>query len=525
MAREQTVGNRSNRLGRESRVFVAGILLATILSSCGDDDAVTITGDVTTTTTAEITTTSGDGATTTGAPATTAAPAPTDAGEHYILESSHLLGDPIYDTSIVVGFTDDMADLETGSDSLGAAAFCQGFDVGLYEGHFLVNGPLSSSLCQTPDRFFADDTFAEAWCLGVVSGVEAYYRDEVFSTISTDRRIGTEVSCLADRWWTFVPYEGGSPAAGAPAVLTVDTGADLLVHLATGMGSVWATGITAGGIPTVYRIDPNGSIQGEYPLTQGIADPGTIRLAVGDAYVWVILRESLVRLDPATGAADHFAWPGGEDAHPWDVAAGDGAAWVIGNWFVGADTIAHLYRFDTGFVNPAGPVAWVSDTELGPILVADTLASLGSVWVLPSGGPEDCELLRIDAASLQTTARIELTAGCDTPHGTVAEAGGYIYVTDSWSGLTRKIDPATNTEVDRTLTQHGSGLLAIADGTVWVTAVGPPIEVWGYRTDDFWAVGLTSLLQVPSGLAATPGAVWVILDEPSELVRLVIDTG
>ena len=159
------------------------------------------------------------------------------------------------------------------------------------------------------------------------------------------------------------------------------------------------------------------------------------------------------------------------------------------------------------------------------MLVADTLVSLGSVWVLPLGGADDCELLRIDAASLETTARIELTAGCDTPHGTVAEAGGYIYVTDAWSGLTRKIDPATNTEVDRTLTQHGSGLLAIADDTVWVTAVGPPIEVWGYRADDFWSVGLTSLLRFPSGLAATPGAVWVILDEPSALVRLVIDTG
>ena len=435
------------------------------------------------------------------------------------------VSNPTYDISIVVGFTDGMADSETGDDSLGVAAFCQGFDVGLYEGHFLVNGPLSSSVCQPPDRFFADDTFAEAWCSGVVSGVEAYYRDEVFSTIGADRRIGTEVSCLADRWWTFVPYEGESLEAGAPAVLTVDTGADLLVNVATGMGSVWATGITAGGIPTVYRIDPNGSVQGEYPLAEGITDPGTIRLAVGDGYVWVILRESLARLDPATGVVDRFAWPGGEDAHPWDVAAGEGAAWVIGNWFVGADTIAHLYRYDTGFVNASGPVAFVGDTELGPISVTDTLVSHGSVWVLPRGGAEVCELLRIDAASLQTTARIELTAGCDTPYGTVAEAGGFVFVTDSWSSLTRKIDPATNTEVDRVYTPGGSGLLAPADGIIWQIAAGPPYEVWGYWVDGLSVAGLTSLLQYPSGIAATPGAVWVIVDEPSELVRLVIDTG
>jgi len=525
MAKHPPMGKRSNRVGRMPGIFVSMVLLATILSACGDDGVLVTTSDAVTTTAEATTTTTAPAATTTAVPTTAAVPTGTDADERYILESSHLFGDPIYDISIVVGFTDGMADSETGDDSLGAAAFCQGFDVGLYEGHFLVNGPLSSSECETPDRFFADDTFAEAWCSGVVSGIEAYYRDEVFSAISTDRRIGTETSCLADRWWTFVPYEDAAPQAGAPAVLPVDTGTGRLVHLDTGMGSVWASGITTDGVPTVYRVDADGAVAGEYPLADGRADAGTIRLAVGDRFVWVILREALVRLDPATGATDRIPWPGGEDAHPWDVAAGDGAVWVVGNWFVGADTIAHLYRFDTGFTAPAGPSVWMSDTELGPMLVTDTLVALGSVWVLPFGGTDDCELLRIDSTSLETTARIELTAGCDRPHGTVEEAGGYIYVTDASSGLTRKVDPATNAEVDRILTQHGSGLLAIADGTVWVTAVGPPIEIWGYRADDFLAVGLTSLMQIPSGLTATPGAVWVILDEPSELVRLVIDTG
>ena len=58
---------------------------------------------------------------------------------------------------------------------------------------------------------------------------------------------------------------------------------------------------------------------------------------------------------------------------------------------------------------------------------------------------------RIDAASLETTARIELTAGCDTPYGTVAEAGGFVFVTDAWSSLTRKIDPATKTFLVRSV--------------------------------------------------------------------------
>ena len=69
------------------------------------------------------------------------------------------------------------------------------------------------------------------------------------------------------------------------------------------------------------------------------------------------------------------------------------------------------------------------------------------------------------------------------------------------------------------------GVTAKAEQRVWQIAAGPPYEVWGYWVDGLSVAGLTFLQQYPSGIAATPGAVWVILDEPSELVRLVIETG
>ncbi len=319
------------------------------------------------------------------------------------------------------------------------------------------------------------------------------------------------------------------PAEALPAELPVEIAADLLVHVTAGLGSVWATGASAG-VPYLFKVDPDtGGVVATWALSPEPADPGTLRVSAGDRYVWVVLRSTVVRVDPDTGTSDSIDFGKGPVSgtwleYPWDVAAGDGAAWVVVvEQTEDFNNISHLYKVDVDFSSPSDAI--VGHTELGPGMISDLLVAEDRVWVLPEGTDDACDLLVVDPASVNVNTRIGLTGGCDAPTGSLAAGDGMVYVADWSSQLIRWIDPISVDEY-RWEALDGNGLVAYSAGTIWVGAHGrdlAPGAVWGIDTADLETESLTRLDQPMSDLAGTDTVIWVIVDEPSTLLRLMPD--
>ena len=313
---------------------------------------------------------------------------------------------------------------------------------------------------------------------------------------------------------------------GVPAELTVVLDTDILIYVVAGLGSVWATG-ALGPAPFLYKVDPaTGVLDAAWELESEL-EPGTLSLSVGDEHVWVVLRSTVVRVDPETGAWDTIDFGKGPVAgtwleYPWAVAAGDGAAWVVVVEATASENTYHLYKVDPGFTSPA--TAIVGHVELGTGSVRDVLVAEGRVWVLYEEPGDACGLLAIDPESVSVTDRIDLSGMCDLRIASLAAGGGYVFVAN-WAGRIRWIDTVANVEAKWT-EGDSNGLVAYSAGTLWVGAHGRDFglgAVLGSRSGGLNSTSLNVYNLHAGDLAATDDAIWLIVDEPSGLLRLVPD--
>ncbi len=312
--------------------------------------------------------------------------------------------------------------------------------------------------------------------------------------------------------------------ADLPDRLQIPLDADLLVDATVGLGAVWVTG-SVQGIPYLYRIDSaSATVAGAWPLAPAAADSGTLRVATGIDFVWVVLRSAVVRVDPTSGAMESISLGRSDGAgtwleYPWDVAAGDGSAWVIVVDQSASEVVSVLYRIEPDSGAVSGGV------EISAGLVGDLIAMGRRVWVLPEGIAGACRLHPIDSDSLAPGEPVLLTGGCDTLQSSLAAGDGEVIAADGRSGLTRWVVPGELTDTDLVdLASTGLVASSAGSGTVWIAAEGDDSErtvVWGVDAATLEVWSRTPVEQYASDLEATDEALWVIVDEPSRLLRLV----
>ncbi len=199
-------------------------------------------------------------------------------------------------------------------------------------------------------------------------------------------------------------------------VATVDLPAALVVsRIAYGAGSVWAFA-TSGVVPdNVVRIDPmTNAVTATIPLGRTAAT-----MAFGFDALWVTspVDDLVMRIDPQTN--DVVAWTEGIEAPGW-IGIGDDALWV------------------------------------------SLLAEKGSL-----ADDDDATVVRIDPQTGDVTASIA-TGGSLEIEGGMAATEEAIWVRAPDPFLVR-IDPTTNEVVDTIDTVSGSGDIAFAFDSVWVT--------------------------------------------------------
>ncbi len=196
--------------------------------------------------------------------------------------------------------------------------------------------------------------------------------------------------------------------------------------------------------------------------------------------------QQALRPETASERVTEIALPA--SGYVYDVAVADGVVW--------ATTHSGLFRID------------LTTTKAVNVLSHDYLfrvvAGHGALWITTGS---DGHVLRVDPASMQVTAEIDIGAGPVTALATSEEG---IWASAS-SDLIR-IDPATNEVVARLRSQLGFGDIAFGASGLWVIAgAGQDGEVWQIdpATND---VRQRIPLANPSfwnNIAVAGGAVWV----------------
>jgi hypothetical protein len=230
------------------------------------------------------------------------------------------------------------------------------------------------------------------------------------------------------------------------------------------------SGAAASGLWSVLRVAPR-------PASQTGMLPGeAVDVAVGDGWVWVLTCDrrcgndgrasegSLVRIDLVTKKVVDSA----SVARPHALAVGEGAVWVVDFWG------GRVTRFDPRTLNPVASIQLrlpfdvcendCSDArDFAPF---DVAAGEGAAWVTTARGV----LARIDPAT-NTVARMVRVPGEAT--GEVAAGEGAVWVTESVLGLFR-IDPSTNRVVAKIKVDGADNRRLAIDqvstggGSVWV---------------------------------------------------------
>jgi len=245
--------------------------------------------------------------------------------------------------------------------------------------------------------------------------------------------------------------------------------------IAAGDGGVWVASASG----KVQRIDPATRRVTDPPVA--IADPGGI--AVGDGGVWVTSRsrDSVIRLDPRTGALVGQVIHVG--AQPTDIATGASGVWVANS----ADgTVTHI---DPVSGQPDPPIRVARHhpllTGAGNLAheqpAAEVLALAvddSGVWVAKTDSPQTAhiEVVRIDPTSRTVTGHpIAVDGGIPMR---IAAGNGSVWVTDVGSLLPgAAARPAALQRINARAGQR----------------TGPPLKLGGE----------------PTGLATGPRTVWV----------------
>lgn len=218
-----------------------------------------------------------------------------------------------------------------------------------------------------------------------------------------------------------------------------------------GFGSVWAMSCDYSA-PQLVRVDEKTGAQ-----TARIALPTRLpaesSVGAGEGTVWVLSADSprqLVGVDPGTNkVARTLAAPDGAVA----VRAGLGSVWVT------VSTPGEVVRIDPASGAVAARVAVGRGTSflaLGP----------DAVWALNSS---DGTVSRVDARTNAVVATIPVAPG-RIAGGEIAAAADAVWVRVTGDAVAVRIDPRTNAVVDRFGPGAGSGGVAIADNSVWITA-------------------------------------------------------
>ena len=219
-----------------------------------------------------------------------------------------------------------------------------------------------------------------------------------------------------------------------------------------GFGSVWAMSCDYSA-PQLVRVDEKtGAETARIALPTRL--PAESSVGAGEGTVWVLSADSprqLVGVDPGTNKpARTLAAPDGAVA----VRAGLGSVWVT------VSTPGEVVRIDPASGAVAARVAVGRGTSflaLGP----------DAVWALNSS---DGTVSRVDA-------RTNAVGGDDPGRAAVGSPGARspprrtrCAVRVTGDAVAVRIDPRTNAVVDRFGPGAGSGGVAIADNSVWITA-------------------------------------------------------
>jgi serine/threonine protein kinase len=243
---------------------------------------------------------------------------------------------------------------------------------------------------------------------------------------------------------------GGDGGNAAGKVLSpVSLGASAVDASAIG-GSVWFAGREDG---TLRRVDAASAKPVGNPVP---VFAGPFRLAGVGSDLWTISSSvaQAARIDTAASApAGTVDLPTAAD----DVAAGEGAVWII--------------------VNPAGPRAGgqliavdpessqTRDRRPSPSALAGVTAGHGAVWELEVTG---AVLRRLNPSDLSTVAAIQLGIPVRRGSAAVIAGGRAVWVADGSSGQLLRVDPRSNKVATRIAIRPTNNVgLAAGGGAIW----------------------------------------------------------
>ena len=226
-----------------------------------------------------------------------------------------------------------------------------------------------------------------------------------------------------------------------------------------GLGSIWAMSCDYGS-PKLVRIDAaTGASTAEIPMPARL--PAESSVGAGEGAVWLLTSggpRQLLAVDPGTNAvARTLPAPEGAKA----VRAGLGAVWVS------VSTLGQVVRLDPASGQVVATVAvgrGASFLSLGP----------DALWVINAS---DGTVSRLDPATNSVTATIKVSSG-GISGGDIAASSDAVWVRVTDDALAVRIDPRTNAVVDRLGPATGSGGVAIADASVWITAHDSQKAIW-----------------------------------------------
>ena len=225
-----------------------------------------------------------------------------------------------------------------------------------------------------------------------------------------------------------------------------------------GFESIWAVSCDENS-PTLVRIDARtGASTARIPAPARLAAESSV--GAGEGAVWILTSgnpSQLIAVDPNTNTvARTIPAPTGAVA----VRAGLGSVWVsLGT----PGQVARLDPASGQVLATVGVGRGASFLALGP----------DAVWVINAA---DGTVSRVDPATNTVTSTIRVSSG-KVSGGDIAATANAVWVRVTEDALAVRIDPRTNAVVERLGPSAGSGGVAIADTSVWITA-HDTLSIW-----------------------------------------------
>jgi DNA-binding SARP family transcriptional activator/ABC-type branched-subunit amino acid transport system substrate-binding protein len=256
--------------------------------------------------------------------------------------------------------------------------------------------------------------------------------------------------------------------SGRSRVRTFST-ASTPTGIGVGAGAVWVgNAFRRGGFAgtsypqSVSRLDPaTGDLEDTIELPRPSGHPyfqgggfNKQPLAVTEEAVWVVNTDQTVsRIDPRTNRIVARV----RDVRAADLAAGPGGVWATASLGPDADGVV---RIDPRTNEVAQKIEIAAESLTAPAVGA------GVVWLAdPAGG----SVWRVDPGPDPLLRQVTLDVGVRS----LAFGRGALWATNEVANKVYRIDPGTNRArvVSRTVAPQR---VAVGDGAVWVTALGPP---------------------------------------------------